>query len=73
MQGMGQPRQSVGETRGGVHRDTGLPSQTPPGIGHVDRGLLVSGIDEAEIHVGHDVQYRQDVIAGNRENIAHPF
>ena len=35
----------------------------------MDRRLLVAGIDETEIHVGHDVQDRQDVIAGNGEDI----
>ena len=40
---------------------------------HMDRCLLVTRIDDAEILVGHDVQERQDMIARQREDISHAF
>jgi hypothetical protein len=39
----------------------------------VDRGLLMARIDDAEVLVRHRVQHRQDVIAGQSENVVHAF
>ena len=47
------------------------PGDAPPGVGHVDGGLLVPGVDELEALVGQDVHRRQDVVAGQGEDLFH--
>jgi hypothetical protein len=39
----------------------------------VDRGLLVSGVNDAEVLICHYVQDGQDMIARQGENIFHAF
>ena len=65
--GVAETGDGVGETRGGVHRDAGAVGNPAPRVGHVHRALLVAGVDEPEAHVVHDVEHRQDVVAGEGE------
>jgi len=63
---------SFRENRGkgcGVHADSGHPRDPAPGIGHVDRCLLVPGVDETEALVYHQVQQWQDVITSQGKNV----
>ena len=71
--GVGQAGNRVGETRRGVHTNAGLLRDSIPGVRHVDRRLLVTRIDDAEILIRHYVQDRQDVIASQRKNIFNAF
>ena len=61
--GVGQAGDGVGEAGGGVHAYAGLAGDASPSVGHVDGGLLVACVDEAEVEVGHHVQHRQNVVA----------
>ncbi len=69
MHRVGETGDRIGEARRCVHANTRLFSDTAPGIRHVDGGLLVTSIDDAEVLVGHHVQERQDMIAGQAEDI----
>ena len=73
VQGMGQAGDGVGKARRGVHADAGPPCYPPPGVGHVDGCLLVTGVQEAEVHVVQDVQGGQDVVAGQGEDVGDPL
>ena len=66
--GVAEAGDSVGEARGGVHRDAWAAGNPAPRVGHVHRALLVAGVDEPEAHVVHDVEQRQDVVAGEGEH-----
>ena len=71
MHRVGEAGNRIGEARRCVHANTGLLGDPAPGVRHVHRGLLVAGIDNAEILIRHHVQNRQDMIAGQAENIFH--
>src|SRR6266536_2249242 len=69
--GIGEAGNRVGEARRGVHANAGLLGYSTPGIGHVYRGLLMTRIDDAEVLIRHDVEDRQNMIAGQAEDIFH--
>ena len=73
MHRVGEAGNRVGEARRRVHANSRLLGDPAPGIGHVNGGLLMTRIDDAEVLVRHDVEQRQDVIAGQAENIFHAF
>jgi hypothetical protein len=69
--GIGEAGNRVGEARRRVHANAGLFGYATPGIGHVNRGLLMTGVDDAKVLIRHYVQHRQDMIAGQTEDIFH--
>jgi hypothetical protein len=71
--GIGETGYRVGESRGGVHADAGPLGDAAPRVGHMDGGLLMPGVEDAEVLIRHHVQDRQDVIAGEGEDVFHAF
>ena len=71
MHGVGETGYGVGKSRRRIHANTRLFSDTAPGIRHVHGGLLMTRIDDAEILIRHHVEDRQDMIAGQAEDIFH--
>ena len=69
---IGQRRHHVGEPRRGGDHHTRLASDARPGVRHVCGRLLVPRVDQAEAAVGHLVQHRQYVIAGDGERLPYP-
>ena len=45
-EGVAEARDSVGEARSGVHGDARLSGYAAPGVGHVDGGRFVPGVDQ---------------------------
>src|SRR5207244_8896858 len=56
--GVGQTGDRVGKTWRGVHANTRLLGDSPPTVRHVDRRLLVTRIDDAEVLIHRRVQHR---------------
>ena len=73
VQRVGQAGDRVGESRCRVHAHARLLGQTAPGVGHMHGSLLVARVDDAKILVRHDIQHRQDMIAGQGEDIFDAF
>ena len=69
MHRVGKAGNGVGEAGRGVHADSQLTGNAAIGVGHMHRRLLVAGIDESEIVVGHDVQHRQHVVARQGKDV----
>ncbi len=72
-EGVGHPGDAVGDPRAsGDHRHPGPTGQASPGIGGVDRGLLVADVDDPDPLIEAPVVDRQDVAPTQGEDHLHP-
>ena len=67
--GVSQPRNSVGKAGRGIHTHPQLAGNAPPGVGHVDGRLFVAGVNKAKSAVGHHIQDRQHMVAGQGKDV----
>ena len=65
--GHGEAGNGVGVSWSREHRHSRLTGDAPVGVGHVDGGLLVAGVDEPKAFVGHAVHQREGVVSRDDE------